>query len=57
MDSAANNWKTWHNTMWPTVYLIDKQGFLRRWWQGELNWQSATGEQEFRQTIQQLLKE
>lgn len=57
MDSQSSNWKAWGNTMWPTVYLIDKQGFIRRWWQGELNWQGANGEQQMRQTIEQLLAE
>ena len=57
LDAQSSNWKAWSNTMWPTVYLIDKQGYLRRWWQGELNWKGAEGEKELRQTIQQLLKE
>ncbi len=57
LDAESSNWKAWSNTMWPTVYLIDKQGYLRRWWQGELNWQGAEGEKEFRQTIERLLKE
>ncbi len=43
--------------MWPTVYLIDKQGFIRRWWQGEMNWQGTLGEQQMRETIEQLLAE
>lgn len=57
MDAEASNWKAWNNTMWPTVYLIDKKGFLRRWWQGELNWKGTAGEQQMRQTIEQLLAE
>ena len=57
LDSDSANWDTWSNTMWPTVYLIDKQGFLRRWWQGEMNWQGTQGEQDMRQTIEQLLAE
>ena len=57
LDGNSSNWTIWSNTMWPTVYLIDKQGFIRRWWQGELNWQGATGEQQMRQTIEQLLAE
>ena len=57
LDSDSENWKAYSNTMWPTVYLIDKKGFLRRWWQGELNWQGATGEQQLRQNIEQLLAE
>jgi thiol-disulfide isomerase/thioredoxin len=57
MDAKSGNWNAWSNTMWPTVYLIDKQGFIRRWWQGELNWQGTPGEQQMRTTIEQLLAE
>ncbi|QEF99978.1 Thiol-disulfide oxidoreductase YkuV [Stieleria maiorica] len=57
MDAASANWKQWSNTMWPTVYLIDKKGFLRRWWQGEMNWKGTPGEQQMRETIEELLAE
>lgn len=57
MDAQSSNWKSWSNTMWPTVYLIDKRGFIRRWWQGELNWQGTQGEQQMRDSIERLLSE
>lgn len=57
LDAESSNWKSWNNTMWPTVYLIDKRGFIRRWWQGEMNWKGTPGEQQMRQTIEQLLAE
>ena len=57
LDSKSTNWKNWSNTMWPTVYLIDKKGFIRRWWQGELNWQGNPGEKDMRRSIEQLLAE
>lgn len=57
MDGKSTNWQAWGNTMWPTVYLIDKQGFIRRWWQGEMNWKGTPGEQQMRETIEQLLAE
>ncbi|MCS7468004.1 redoxin domain-containing protein [Stieleria sp. ICT_E10.1] len=57
MDAQSANWKQWSNTMWPTVYLVDKQGFLRRWWQGEMNWKGIQGEAQMRETIEQLLAE
>ena len=57
MDAQSSNWKAWGNTMWPTVYLIDKRGFIRRWWQGELNWQGTPGEQQMRESIERLLAE
>ncbi|WDQ18844.1 redoxin domain-containing protein [Rhodopirellula sp. P2] len=56
-DEESGNWNAWGNTMWPTTYLIDKKGFIRRWWQGEMNWQGTPGEQQMRQTIEQLLAE
>ena len=57
LDAESSNWQAWNNTMWPTVYLIDKQGFIRRWWQGEMNWKGTPGEKQMRQTIEQLLAE
>ncbi|MEM6473439.1 MAG: redoxin domain-containing protein, partial [Planctomycetota bacterium] len=56
-DSKSQNWKTWNNKTWPTVYLIDKEGFIRRWWEGEMNWKGAEGEKDMRKTIEQLLAE
>ena len=56
-DGDSKNWQAWSNTMWPTVYLIDKKGYLRRWWQGEMNWQGTSGEKQMRETIEQLLAE
>ncbi|TWU35173.1 redoxin domain-containing protein [Novipirellula artificiosorum] len=56
LDADSSNWKTWGNTMWPTVYLIDKKGFIRRWWQGEMNWQGTEGEKQMRATIEELLR-
>ena len=55
LDSA--NWKAWSNTMWPTVYVIDRNGYLRHWWQGELNWKGATGDRAIEQLIAELRKE
>ena len=57
LDTDSKSWSAYANTMWPTVYLIDKDGYLRRWWQGELNWQGGNGEQQLRQTIETLLTE
>lgn len=57
LDTESSNWKNWGTTMWPTVYLIDRDGYLRTWWQGELNWQGATGEQDLRRQIEELLAE
>jgi peroxiredoxin len=57
MDSDKANWKAWGNTMWPTVYVVDKRGYIRMWWQGELNWQGATGDQRVTEMVKQLLEE
>jgi len=56
-DGDAANWKAWGNHLWPSVYLIDKQGRVRAYWYGELNWQGARGEESMRTKIQALLAE
>ncbi len=57
VDNRRANWTAWGNNVWPAVYLVDKQGYVRYWWYGELNWNGATGEQQMRVRIQQLLAE
>ncbi len=56
-DAAGDNWRAWANHLWPSVYLVDKQGRVRQWWYGELNWQGAQGEALLSAKIQELLKE
>jgi peroxiredoxin len=57
VDGKASNWDAWSNHMWPSVYLIDKRGYVRYWWYGELNWQGAAGEETMRRRIDELLAE
>ncbi len=57
IDIENANWNAWGNTMWPTVYVVDKQGYVRFWWQGELNWQGATGDQKIESIVDRLLAE
>lgn len=57
VDNKKENWTAWANHMWPSVYLIDKQGYVRYWWYGELNWQGAQGEKLYREKIAELLAE
>lgn len=57
VDNASATWKAWGNNMWPSVYLIDKAGYIRYWWYGELNWQNAGAQKQFRQYLEQLLEE
>jgi thiol-disulfide isomerase/thioredoxin len=57
IDNDNSNWNAWGNSVWPSVYLIDKQGRLRYWWHGELNWQQAGGQKLMAQRIEELLAE
>jgi len=57
IDNDKANWDAWGNSMWPSVYLIDKRGYLRYWWYGELNWQEAGGQKLMKQRIDELLDE
>ena len=57
IDTDKAIWNDWGNSMWPSVYLVDKQGCIRYWWYGELNWKGNKGEEIMRQKIQQLLRE
>ena len=54
-DGDSATWKAWGNTMWPTVYVIDQHGYLRVWWQGELNWQGAKGDEVISTAVEKLL--
>lgn len=57
IDGTKANWHAWGNSMWPSVYLVDKRGYLRHFWPGELKWQGATGDQWMRDRIEELLAE
>ncbi len=57
VDNNSANWDAWANRVWPSVYLIDKRGFVRYWWYGEMNWQGVEGEKWMRSRIRQLLAE
>jgi thiol-disulfide isomerase/thioredoxin len=57
VDNDKANWDAWGNSMWPSVYILDKRGYMRGFWSGELNWQGATGEAQMRQKIDALLAE
>ena len=56
-DIEMKNWNAWGNSMWPSVYLIDKRGYIRYWWYGELNWKTTEGEKIMRKQIEKLLAE
>lgn len=57
VDNDKANWNAWGNNMWPSVYLIDKDGYVRAWWYGELDWRGAGGQKIMEQRIDELLKE
>jgi hypothetical protein len=57
VDRDAKTWKAWENQFWPSVYLIDKKGFVRYRWDGELNWKETKGEPIMRKKIEELLAE
>ena len=54
-DGDSATWKAWGNTMWPTVYVIDQQGYLRVWWQGELKGPGGNGDELIRTAVEKLL--
>lgn len=57
IDNDGKNWIAYANHMWPSVYLVDKRGYLRYWWYGEMNWQETKGEEFMRRKIKELLAE
>ncbi len=52
LDSAS--WAAWGNTMWPTVYVVDQNGYIRHWWSGELNWKGATADQTIERSCRKV---
>jgi thiol-disulfide isomerase/thioredoxin len=57
VDNDKANWNAWGNSMWPSVYVLDRRGYMRAFWPGELRWQGATGDKQMMHTIEQLLAE
>jgi peroxiredoxin len=57
IDNDGANWNAWGNSMWPSVYVIDKQGYLRHFWAGELKWQGAKGDEIASDWIERLRAE
>ena len=57
VDNQKANWDAWGNSMWPSVYILDRRGYMRAFWPGELKWQGATGDQQIKQRIEALLAE
>ncbi len=57
VDNDRKNWDAWGNRVWPAVYLVDRKGYVRYWWYGELNWKGSEGETFMRRRIDELLGE
>lgn len=57
VDKEKKMWQAWYNGIWPSVYIIDKQGHLRYWWYGELDWEGAGNQKTARRQIEQLMAE
>ena len=57
IDGKSENWNAWGNSMWPSVYLVDKRGYLRYFWPGELKWQGQDGEAYLQARMEELLAE
>jgi thiol-disulfide isomerase/thioredoxin len=57
IDNDAALWKAWRNRLWPSMYLIDKNGDARYAWEGELTWEGAKGPEIMTQKIEELLAE
>lgn len=57
IDNDSKNWDAWANQVWPSIYLIDKAGFVRYWWYGELEYQGRGGNGWMRKRINELQQE
>ena len=57
VDNDSLAWNSWANNIWPSIYLIDKNGYVRYWWYGELNWKGAESEKFLAQRIRELINE
>jgi thiol-disulfide isomerase/thioredoxin len=54
VDNDGANWRAWRNRVWPCVYLVDKAGNVRGYWEGELG---AEGYKKGTGLIDELLAE
>lgn len=57
IDNDSLAWDSWANNIWPSIYIIDKNGFVRYWWYGELNWRGAESEKFMKERIRELIDE
>ena len=57
VDSRRYNWNRWQQRIWPSIYLVDKQGRVKYVWEGELEYQGAGGEAKMTRLVETLLSE
>jgi peroxiredoxin len=57
VDKEKKMWQAWYNGIWPSVYIVDREGRVRYWWYGELDWQGAGNQKVARRQIEELLAE
>ena len=57
VDSRRYNWNRWPQHIWPSIYLVDKQGRVKYVWEGELEYQGAGGEAKMTRLVETLLSE
>ena len=57
LDNDNRNWRNWNQRYWPTVYLIGKDGRVRAGWEGELDYNGASGTARMTKQIEALLAE
>lgn len=57
IDTDGTNWTNYHQQVWPTVYVIDRNGRVRYRWEGELQWDGQDGFAEVSRVIERLRRE
>lgn len=57
LDADKSNWDAWGNDTWPTLFVVDRRGYIRGWWSGKLQNSNAGGEARIEQMIRRLLAE
>ncbi len=56
-DNAAATWRAYGNSVWPTFYLVDKRGIVRKVQRGELSSVFSQGIKPLRKALEALLAE
>jgi peroxiredoxin len=57
LDADKSNWEAWGNDAWPTLFVIDRRGYIRGWWSGQLHTSNAGSAARIEQVIRRLLAE